>query len=92
MKERKGGKYFYHNSRVLGWGGDYRIQLEIARSGFSFDISFYPAKMDSIDKAKPSGRMVNEGVVNERGPLRFSRGMINSHLGSKFPPSVQIFF
>jgi hypothetical protein len=30
---------------------------EIARSGFSFDIPFYPATMDSIDKAKPSVRV-----------------------------------
>ena len=27
MKERKGGKYFFRNSIVLGWGTKYRIQL-----------------------------------------------------------------
>ena len=33
------------------------IQLEIDRPGFFFDISFYFAKMDPIDKANPSVRV-----------------------------------
>jgi hypothetical protein len=34
-----------------------RVQLEFAQSSFSFDISCYPDKMDSIDKAKPPVRV-----------------------------------
>jgi len=33
------------------------VQLEIARSGFSFDISSHPAKIGHIDKAKPPVRV-----------------------------------
>jgi hypothetical protein len=33
------------------------VSLEIARSGFSFDISSHPAKIEHIDKAKPSVRV-----------------------------------
>jgi hypothetical protein len=33
MEERKGGKYFYHNSIVLGWGTKYRIQLVLLHLG-----------------------------------------------------------
>jgi len=33
------------------------FQLKIARFSFSFDISFHPAKMGSVDKAKPSVRV-----------------------------------
>jgi hypothetical protein len=56
MREGK-DKYFFRNSVVLGRGGNYRRQLEIARCGFSFDIYSHLAKMDSFDKAKPSGRV-----------------------------------
>jgi hypothetical protein len=37
--------------------GNSRIQLEIARSGFCFDICSHPAKMGSVDKAKLSVRV-----------------------------------
>ena len=42
------------------------------------------------DSTEPSIMVVNEGVVDEKGPLLFSRGMINSHPESKFPPCFQI--
>lgn len=44
----------------------------IARSGFSFDISFHCAKMDSIDKAKLSVRVgtASHGFLNLVGYLQ----------------------
>ena len=48
------------------------IQLEIARSGFSFDISFHPAKMGSVDKAKPSVRVGRKATgIAEKDPSAF---------------------
>jgi hypothetical protein len=40
----------------------YDDPVRIARSGFSFDISFYPAKVGSIDKAKTSVTVVEKST------------------------------
>ena len=57
------------------------FQLEFARSGFSFDISFCPGKMGTVDKAKPFVRVGRKAadlflwgraVFERRLPLHFS--------------------
>jgi hypothetical protein len=56
------------NMHQMRTDGKSIVQLEIARSGFSFDISSHPAKMGSIDKAKPSvrGGRKATGLLAER--------------------------
>jgi hypothetical protein len=36
------------NIHRMGTGGKSKVHLEVARSGFSFDISFHPVKMGVI--------------------------------------------
>ena len=56
------GVYLKRKSSVLGEGGRLLIQLGFVRSGFSFDISFCPAKIGSADKAKPCVRLVRKAT------------------------------